>query len=61
VHIIPQVKGYFEIYSISGTLVDSKRCEAPIEIASRLNRGMYILKFIADSGQTASVKLTVGR
>lgn len=61
VRIIPEVKGDFEIYSITGSLVEKRRCETSNEIANGLLGGLYILKFISDSGETASEKFMVSR
>ena len=59
--IIPAMKGSLEIYSISGILVERKRCETSGEIAHGLPGGIYLVKFIADSGEKASEKFTVNR
>jgi hypothetical protein len=61
VRIIPQNKGYYEIYSITGSLVERKRCQTSTYIASGLPKGLYVLKFIADSGKTACEKFMVNR
>ena len=61
VHIIPIEKGNFEIYSITGALIEKGRCETSKEIAGKLMAGVYILKFISDSGESASEKFKVGR
>lgn len=59
--IIPHEKGYYEIYSITGTLVERNRCQTSTHIASGLPKGMYVLKFIADSRKTACEKFMVSR
>jgi len=59
--IFPVENGDFEIYSITGSLVEKGRCETSGEIAGGLIGGLYILKFISDSGQTASEKFMVSR
>jgi len=60
IRIASEEKGNFEIYSITGTLIEKRRCETSNVISNGLLKGFYILKFISDSGKTASEKFTVG-
>lgn len=61
IHIISEEKGNYEIYSISGLLVNKGRCETSKEIAVRLHFGMYILRFTSDTGKSAAEKFMIGR
>lgn len=61
VRIIPKEKGSFEIYRITGSLVKRQRCETASEISNGLPAGMYILKFIGDSGRSSGEKFRISQ
>jgi hypothetical protein len=47
-------KGYYEIYSITGSLIEKRRCESSTSIANGLPEAKYILRFVYDSGKIGS-------
>jgi len=61
VRIVPEVKGAFEIFSLDGSLIYKGQCETSKEIAGGLMRGMYLLRFTSDTGESASEKFVIAR
>ncbi|MGE5447458.1 MAG: hypothetical protein ACM3PR_03785, partial [Bacteroidales bacterium] len=54
--IVSMERGSYELYSISGILIEKNRCQYSQRIADQNLQGAYILKYISDSGKTAIQK-----
>ncbi len=54
-------RGNYEIYSISGALLEKGSCEAQQTIASGFRNGIYFIRFITDNGKSESKKFMVNR
>lgn len=54
--IVSNEKGSYEIYSISGILIEKNRYQPSQRIAGNHLKGAFIIKFISDSGKTAIQK-----
>jgi photosystem II stability/assembly factor-like uncharacterized protein len=61
VRIIPEEKGTYEIYSTTGSLIAKGQCDTTKEIAAGLHHGMYIVRFISETGESASEKFVIAR
>ena len=61
IQIVTEEKGSYEIYSITGSLLENGRCETSKVIAGGLISGMYIVRFTSDSGRSASGKFVTTR
>jgi photosystem II stability/assembly factor-like uncharacterized protein len=54
-------KGTYEIYSVSGNLIEKNRCLGFQRITNGNLKGIYILKFISDSGKSGIQKFVTGQ
>jgi len=54
-------KGIIGIYTITGNSKEKSRCDSKKIIAGNLYNGIYLLKFIADNGKTATEKFILSR
>lgn len=61
IHVLPLEKGLYEIYSMTGLLIDKRSCESKIRIDSGLPGAVYIIRFISNSGKTYSERFMVKR
>jgi len=53
--------GYYEIYSLTGSIVENGRCTSNKIIAANCPNGIYILKFNTDSGKSKAEKFILNK
>jgi len=58
---ISKEKGNYEIYSISGNLLERGTYYAPKNIATGLQSGIYLIRFVSETGKTDSGKFVISR
>jgi xyloglucan-specific exo-beta-1,4-glucanase len=61
IELMPKAKGHYEIYSISGSILEKGFCESPKTIARACKNGIYFVRFISTSGKTESKKIWVNQ
>jgi len=61
IQIIPAIRGKYEIYSISGSVLEQGSCNASTDVAKGFRNGIYFLRFTSETGQSASKKFMINR
>ncbi|HET6557918.1 MAG TPA: hypothetical protein VFG54_11430 [Prolixibacteraceae bacterium] len=61
IYLLPREKGYYEIYSVTGQIMDKRRCVSQTRIDNELPGAVYVIRFISDSGKIYSEKFILKR
>lgn len=61
IKIKTSIKGNYEIYSITGSLLEIGSCETSKSVAKGFKNGIYFIRFISNSGKTESKKFRINQ
>jgi hypothetical protein len=61
IKINPSIKGSYEIYSITGSLLEKGSCETSKSVAKGFKNGIYFVRFASNNGKSESRKFSINR